>query len=90
MKIENLIPLRIQRVFIAHASCHVVLKHLSCVKKKIFLAYQGKNISNSSNEGFFDLLEEKYLSNLLKSHIPTKSLIRLPKAFVPELNAWLR
>jgi hypothetical protein len=51
------------------------------------MAYQEKNISNSSNEGFFDLLEEKYLSNLLKSHIPTKSLIRLPKTFVPELNA---
>jgi len=60
---------------------------LMCQKEKIFLAYQGKNISNSSNKGFFDLLEEKYLSNLLKSHIPTKSLIRLPKAFVPELNA---
>ena len=49
MKIENLIPLRIQQVFIAHAPCHLVLKHLSCVKKKkyfwlirekIFLTYQ--------------------------------------------------
>ena len=54
---------------------------------KTSLMCQKKNISNSSNEGFFDLLEEKYLSNLLKSHIPTKSLIRLPKTFVPELNA---
>lgn len=60
---------------------------LMCQKEKKILTYQGKNISNSSNEGFFDLLEEKYLSNLLKSHIPTKSLIRLPKTFVPELNA---
>ena len=58
-----------------------------CQKEKKILTYQGKNISNSSSEGFFDLLEEKYLSNLLKSHIPTKSLIRLPKAFVPKLNA---
>jgi hypothetical protein len=58
-----------------------------CQKEKIFLAYQEKNISNSSNEGFFDLLDEKYLSNLLKFHIPTKSLIRLSKPFVPELNA---